>query len=273
VVGAKADKVEVKRIGEVKRRPEPQPTSTSSAAYVKTISGGFKTKAASKTTIPKDGASRSGVIELPNGTRAIWVALTNVTQPGRYQVNVWLKNTRGDVVRYAKWDVTVDGKSPYYGIAPITVPSGYRNSLLTMEVEFKNLNQLDRAVDAMLVGIFDASRHMDNQWAAGIVSDSGFPEYVVPVGDGYAAMPVRIPPGGVHGTERVRVKVGLRICSSKAPSTVTADVYIRPFWVGSVTFTYQGRDSQGCAVYDAVDATFTSLLPLQIPLQHSFFNT
>jgi len=258
---AKADKVEVRRIGEVKRRPEPQ--STSSAAYVKTISGGFKTKAASNTTIPSYGASRSGTIELPNGTRAVWVALTNVTQPGIYQVRVLLKAADGVVVRDAKWNVTVDGRSPYYGALAIPVPSGYYNSLLTMEVEFKNLNSQPRAVDAVLVGIFDASRHMDNQWAAGMATSDpyGFPEYLVPVRGGYAAIPIHIPPGGVHGTERVRVKVGLRMCSSTAPSTVTANVYIMPFWVGAVTFTYRGRDSQGCAVYNTVDATFTSFLP------------
>jgi hypothetical protein len=64
----------------------------------------------------------------------------------------------------------------------------------------------------------------------------------------------------------VRVKVGAVICSSSAPSSFTADVYIRPFWIGSVTF-YYSHSSGRCAYYRTVDVTFRpSLLPLPYAL-------
>jgi hypothetical protein len=98
------------------------------------------------------------------------------------------------------------------------------------------------------------------------VSQHGF-RYASTVRSGvYAAMPIRIPPGGVHGTEEVRVKVGAVVCSSVVPSSFTADVYVRPFWIGSVTF-YYSYSSGGCAYYSTVDVTFRpSLLPLPYAL-------
>jgi len=47
-----------------------------------------------------------------------------VTQPGIYQVRVLLKAASGVVVRNVTWNVIVDGRSPYYGVLAITVPSG-----------------------------------------------------------------------------------------------------------------------------------------------------
>ena len=64
----------------------------------------------------------------------------------------------------------------------------------------------------------------------------------------------------------MRVKVGAVICSPSAPSSFTADVYIRQFWIGSVTFYYD-YSSGGCAYYSTVDVTFRpSLLPLPYAL-------
>jgi hypothetical protein len=165
-------------------------------------------------------------------------------------------------------DVAVDGRSPYYFVMSIPVVNWGYSRQLKLTVGVRNLNSAYRSVDVVVVGVFDASRHMDNRWAAGMkaVSQYGF-RYASTVRSGvYAAIPIHIPPGGVHGTEEVRVKVGAVICSSVVPSSFTADVYIRPFWIGSVTFYYD-YSSGRCAYYRTVDVTFRpSLLPLPYAL-------
>jgi len=165
-------------------------------------------------------------------------------------------------------DVAVDGRSPYYFVMPIPVVNWGYSRQLKLTVGVRNLDSAYRSVDVVVVSVFDASRHMDNRWAAGMkaVSSYGF-KYASTVRSGiYAAMPIHIPPGGVHGTEEVRVKVGAVICSSVVPSSFTADVYIRPFWIGSVTF-YYSYSSGGCVYYRTVDVTFRpSLLPLPYAL-------
>lgn len=266
VVGSKRDSVPVRKAGVVEAvGAGAEPLSAVSAA-VKTISGGFKTIAASNTTVAANGVTFTVTpIDLPNGTRYIWLAFTNVTQPGSYSLYYKVYDAASNAV-YFEGTVTaaVDGRSPYYFVISIPVYQKAYNNLLKLYIAIKNHNPVPRAVDLVIVGIFDTSRHMDNRWVAGMATTNtyGFPEYVVPIRDGYTAIPVHIPPGGVHGTEKVRVRLGLRICSSNAPSSLTVDVYLRPIWVGSLTFTYSYRDSWGCAVYNTAQGTYTDFLPM-----------
>ncbi|WP_258870505.1 hypothetical protein [Pyrobaculum aerophilum] len=266
VAGSKRDSVPVRKAGVVEAvGAGAEPLSAVSAA-VKTISGGFKTIAASNTTVAANGVTFTVTpIDLPNGTKYIWLAFTNVTQPGSYSLYYKVYDAASNAV-YFEGTVTaaVDGRSPYYFVISIPVYQKAYNNLLKLYIAIKNNNPVPRAVDLVIVGIFDTSRHMDNRWVAGMATTNtyGFPEYVVPIRDGYAAIPVHIPPGGVHGTEKVRVRLGLRICSSNAPSSLTVDVYLRPIWVGSLTFTYSYRDSWGCAVYNTAQGTYTGFLPL-----------
>ncbi|AFA40734.1 hypothetical protein Pogu_2707 [Pyrobaculum oguniense TE7] len=265
VIGPKPSSVPIKKVGVVEAAgPDAEPLAAASTA-VRTISGGFKTRAASNTTVAAYGMTFTTTpIDLPNGTRYIWLAFTNVTQPGSYSLYYKIYDAENNAV-YFEGTVTtsVDGRSPYYSVIPIPVYQKAYNRLLKLYLAVKNNNPTPRAVDLVIVGVFDTSRHMDNRWAAGMATryQYGFPSYVVPYDKAYAAIPIHIPPGGVHGTERVRAKLGLSICSPNAPSAVTADVYIRPIWVGSITFTYSYRDAAGCAVYTTAEGTFTGFLP------------
>ncbi|MGK0550307.1 MAG: hypothetical protein ABWU84_11915, partial [Pyrobaculum sp.] len=265
VVGPKPSSVPIKKVGVVEAAgPDAEPLNAASTA-VRTISGGFKTRAASNTTVAAYGMTFTTTpIDLPNGTRYIWLAFTNVTQPGSYSLYYKIYDAENNAV-YFEGTVTtsVDGRSPYYSVISIPVYQKAYNRLLKLYLAVKNNNPTPRAVDLVIVGVFDTSRHMDNRWVAGMATryQYGFPSYVVPYDKAYAAILIHIPPGGVHGTERVRAKLGLSICSPNAPSAVTADVYIRPIWVGSITFTYSYRDAAGCAVYTTAEGTFTGFLP------------
>ena len=265
VVATRPSAVEVRRVGRVDAVEE-APLQAQQLTGVRTISGGFKSKYLTNATLASNGFASSLPIDLPNGTRYLYIYLTNVTQPGWYRVVAVVADAQ-TTYTYAV-EVAVDGRSPYYFVMSIPVVNWGYSRQLKLTVGVRNLNSAYRSVDVVVVGVFNASRHMDNRWAAGMkaVSQHGF-RYESTVRSGvYAAIPIRIPPGGVHGTEEVRVKVGAVVCSSVVPSSFTADVYIRPFWIGSVTF-YYSYSSGGCAYYSTVDVTFRpSLLPLPYAL-------
>jgi hypothetical protein len=272
VVAPRPSAVEVRKIGRVdavEEAPEEAPLQAQQLTGVRTISGGFKSKYLTNASLAPNGFASSLPIDLPNGTRYLYIYLTNVTQPGRYRVVAVVADAQtANTYFNLAVDVAVDGRSPYYFVMSIPVVNWGYSRQLKLTVGVRNLNSAYRSVDVVVVGVFDASRHMDNRWAAGMkaVSQYGF-RYASTVRSGvYAAMPIRIPPGGVHGTEEVRVKVRAVISSPSAPSSFTADVYIRPFWIGSVTFYYD-YSSGGCAYYSTVDVTFRpSLLPLPYAL-------
>ena len=268
VVAPRPSAVEVRKVGRVEAVEE-TPLQAQQLTGVRTISGGFKSKYLTNATLAPNGFAPSLPIDLPNGTRYLYIYLTNVTQPGRYRLVAVVADAQTTYIYFdLAVDVAVDGRSPYYFVMSIPVVNWGYSRQLKLAVGVRNLNSAYRSVDVVVVGVFDASRHMDNRWAAGMkaVSSYGF-RYASTVRSGvYAAMPIRIPPGGVHGTEEVRVKIGAVICSPSAPSSFTADVYIRPFWIGSVTFYYD-YSSGGCAYYRTVDVTFRpSLLPLPYAL-------
>jgi len=268
VVAPRPSAVEVRKVGRVDAVEEAH-LQAQQLTGVRTISGGFKSKYLTNAALAPNGFASSLPIDLPNGTRYLYIYLTNVTQPGRYRVVAVVADAQtANTYFNLAVDVAVDGRSPYYFVMSIPVVNWGYSRQLKLTVGVSNLNSAYRSVDVVVVGVFDASRHMDNRWAAGMkaVSSYGF-RYVSTVRSGvYAAMPIHIPPGGVHGTEEVRVKVGAVICSSVVPSSFTADVYIRPFWIGGVTFYYD-YSSGGCAYYRTVDVTFRpSLLPLPYAL-------
>jgi hypothetical protein len=268
VVAPRPSAVEVRKAGRVDAVEE-APLQAQQPTGVRTISGGFKSKYLTNATLAPNGFASSLPIDLPNGTRYLYIYLTNVTQPGRYRVVAVVTDAQtANTYFNLAVDVAVDGRSPYYFVMSIPVVNWGYSRQLKLTVGVSNLNSAYRSVDVVVVGVFDASRHMDNRWAAGMkaVSQYGF-RYASTVRSGvYAAIPIHIPPGGVHGTEEVRVKVGAVVCSSVVPSSFTADVYIRPFWIGSVTFYYD-YSSGGCAYYRTVDVTFRpSLLPLPYAL-------
>jgi hypothetical protein len=269
VVAPRPSAVEVRKVGRVDAVEEEAPLQAQQLTGVRTISGGFKSRYLTNASLAPNGFASSLPIDLPNGTRYLYIYLTNVTQPGRYRVVAVVADAQtADIYFNLAVDVAVDGRSPYYFVMPIPVVSWGYSRQLRLTVGVRNLDSAYRSVDVVVVGVFDASRHMDNRWAAGMraVSSYGF-RYASTVRSGvYAAIPIHIPPGGVHGTEEVRVKVRAVICSSVVPSSFTADVYIRPFWIGSVTF-YYSYSSGGCAYYRTVDVTFRpSLLPLPYAL-------
>ena len=269
VVRPRPSAVEVRKVGRVVAAEEEAPLQAQQMTGVRTISGGFKSIRLSNVTLSPGGYASSLPIDLPNGTRYLYIYLTNVTQPGRYRVVAVVTDAEtGQEYFNRAVDVAVDGRSPYYFVMQIPVVNWGYGRLLKLVVGVRNLESLSRSVDAVIVGVFDASQHMDNRWAAGMraVSQYGF-RYASTVRSGaYAAIPIHIPPGGVHGTEEVRVKARAVICSSNPPSSFTADVYIRPFWIGSVTF-HHDYHSYGCAYYRTVDVTFRpSLLPLPYAL-------
>jgi hypothetical protein len=269
VVVPRPSAVEVRKVGRVDAVEEEAPLQAQQLMGVRTISGGFRSKYLTNASLAPNGFASSLPIDLPNGTRYLYIYLTNVTQPGRYRVVAVVAYAQtADTYFNLAVNVDVDGRSPYYFVMSIPVVNWGYSRQLRLTVGVRNLNSAYRSVDVVVVGVFDASRHMDNRWAAGMkaVSQHGF-RYASTVRSGvYAAMPIRIPPGGVHGTEEVRVKVGAVVCSSVVPSSFTADVYIRPFWIGSVTF-YYSYSSGGCAYYSTVDVTFRpSLLPLPYAL-------
>jgi len=268
VVATRPSAVEVRKVGRVDAVEE-APLQAQQLTGVRTISGGFKSKYLTNASLAPNGFASSLPIDLPNGTRYLYIYLTNVTQPGRYRVVAVVADAQtADTYFNLAVEVDVDGRSPYYFVMSIPAVNWGYNRQLRLTVGVRNLNSARRSVDVVVVGVFDASRHMDNRWAAGMkaVSSYGF-RYASTVRSGvYAAIPIHIPPGGVHGTEEVRVKVGAVVCSSVVPSSFTADVYIRPFWIGSVTF-YYSNFSGGCAYYSTVDVTFRpSLLPLSYAL-------
>jgi hypothetical protein len=268
VVVPRPSAVEVRKVGRVDAVEE-APLQAQQLTGVRTISGGFKSKYLTNASLAPNGFAPSLPIDLPNGTRYLYIYLTNVTQPGRYRVVAVVADAQtADTYFNLAVDVAVDGRSPYYFVMSIPVVNWGYSRQLRLTVGVRNLNSAYRSVDVVVVGVFDASRHMDNRWAAGMkaVSSYGF-RYASTVRSGvYAAIPIHIPPGGVHGTEEVRVKVRAVVCSSVVPSSFTADVYIRPFWIGSVTF-YYSYSSGGCAYYSTVDVTFRpSLLPLPYAL-------
>jgi len=268
VVAPRPSAVEVRKVGRVDAVEE-APLQAQQLTGVRTISGGFKSKYLTNATLAPNGFASSLPIDLPNGTRYLYIYLTNVTQPGRYRVVAVVADAQTTYTYFnLAVDVAVDGRSPYYFVMSIPVVNWGYSRQLKLTVGVRNLNSAYRSVDVVVVGVFDASRHMDNRWAAGMkaISSYGF-RYASTVRSGvYAAIPIHIPPGGVHGTEEVRVKVRAVICSSVVPSSFTADVYIRPFWIGSVTF-YYSYSSGGCAYYSTVDVTFRpSLLPLPYAL-------
>jgi hypothetical protein len=268
VVAPRPSAVEVRKVGRVDAVEE-APLQAQQLTGVRTISGGFKSKYLTNASLAPNGFASSLPIDLPNGTRYLYIYLTNVTQPGRYRLVAVVADAQtADTYFNLAVDVAVDGRSPYYFVMPIPVVNWGYSRQLKLTVGVRNLDSAYRSVDVVVVSVFDASRHMDNRWAAGMkaVSSYGF-KYASTVRSGiYAAMPIHIPPGGVHGTEEVRVKVGAVICSSVVPSSFTADVYIRPFWIGSVTF-YYSYSSGGCVYYRTVDVTFRpSLLPLPYAL-------
>ena len=268
VVAPRPSAVEVRKVGRIDAVEE-APLQAQQLTGVRTISGGFRSKYLTNATLASNGFASSLPIDLPNGTRYLYIYLTNVTQPGRYRVVAVVADAQtADTYFNLAVEVDVDGRSPYYFVMPIPVVNWGYSRQLKLTVGVSNSNSAYRSVDVVVVGVFDASRHMDNRWAAGMkaVSQHGF-RYASTVRSGvYAAIPIHIPPGGVHGTEEVRVKVGAVVCSSVVPSSFTADVYIRPFWIGSVTF-YYSNFSGGCAYYSTVDVTFRpSLLPLSYAL-------
>ncbi|MFZ8838645.1 MAG: hypothetical protein ACO2PM_06835 [Pyrobaculum sp.] len=268
VVAPRPSAVEVRKVGRIDAVEE-APLQAQQLTGVRTISGGFRSKYLTNATLASNGFASSLPIDLPNGTRYLYIYLTNVTQPGRYRVVAVVADAQtADTYFNLAVEVAVDGRSPYYFVMSIPVVNWGYGEQLKLTVGVRNLNSAYRSVDVVVVGVFDASRHMDNRWAAGMkaVSQYGF-RYASTVRSGvYAAIPIHIPPGGVHGTEEVRVKVGAVVCSPSAPSSFTADVYIRPFWIGSVTF-YYSYSSGGCAYYSTVDVTFRpSLLPLPYAL-------
>jgi hypothetical protein len=273
VVAPRPSAVEVKKVGRVdaveEKAPPPQAQQLTG---VRTISGGFKSRYLTNATLAPNGFASSLPIDLPNGTRYLYIYLTNVTQPGRYRLEAVVADAQtADTYFNLAVDVAVDGRSPYYFVMSIPVVNWGYNRQLKLTVGVRNLNSAHRSVDVVVVGVFDASRHMDNRWAAGMkaVSSYGF-RYASTVRSGaYAAIPIHIPPGGVHGTEEVRVKVGAVICSPSAPSSFTADVYIRPFWIGNVTF-YYSHSSGRCAYYRPVDVTFR---PRLLPLPYALLGT
>lgn len=268
VVATRPSAVEVRKVGRVDAVEE-APLQAQQLTGVRTISGGFKSRYLTNASLAPNGIASSLPIDLPNGTRYLYIYLTNVTQPGRYRVVAVVADAQtADTYFNLAVDVTVDGRSPYYFVMSIPVVNWGYNRQLRLTVGVRNLNSARRSVDVVVVGVFDASRHMDNRWAAGMkaVSSYGFRCASTVRSGVYAAIPIHIPPGGVHGTEEVRVKVGAVICRTSAPSSFTADVYIRPFWIGSVTF-YYSYSSGGCAYYSTVDVTFRpSLLPLPYAL-------
>jgi len=271
VVAPRPSAVEVRKVGRVDAVEE-APLQAQQLTGVRTISGGFKSKYLTNATLAPNGFASSLPIDLPNGTRYLYIYLTNVTQPGRYRVVAVVADAQtADTYFNLAVDVAVDGRSSYYFVMSIPVVNWGYSRQLKLTVGVGNLNSAYRSVDVVVVGVFDASRHMDNRWAAGMkaVSSYGF-RYASTVRSGvYAAIPIYIPPGGVHGTEEVRVKVGAVICSSSAPSSFTADVYIRPFWIESVTF-YYSHSSGGCAYYRTVDVTFR---PRLLPLPYALLGT
>jgi len=268
VVAPRPSAVEVRKVGRVDAVEE-APLQAQQLTGVRTISGGFKSMYLTNASLAPNGFASSLPIDLPNGTRYLYIYLTNVTQPGRYRVVAVVADAQtADTYFNLAVDVAVDGRSPYYFVMSIPVVNWGYSRQLKLTVGVRNLDSAYRSVDVVVVGVFDASRHMDNRWAAGMraISSYGF-RYASTVRSGvYAAIPIHIPPGGVHGTEEVRVKVRAIVCSSVVPSSFTADVYIRPFWIGSVTF-YYSYSSGGCAYYSTVDVTFRpSLLPLPYAL-------
>jgi hypothetical protein len=230
VVATRPSAVEVRKVGRVDAVEETH-LQAQQLTGVRTISGGFKSKYLTNASLAPNGFASSLPIDLPNGTRYLYIYLTNVTQPGRYRVVAVVAGAQtADTYFNLAVDVTVDGRSPYYFVMSIPVVNRGYSRQLKLTVGVRNLNSAYRSVDVVVVGVFDASRHMDNRWAAGMkaVSSYGF-RYASTVRSGvYAAIPIHIPPGGVHGTEEVRVKVRAVICSPSAPSSFTADVTFRP---------------------------------------------
>ncbi|WP_258871836.1 hypothetical protein [Pyrobaculum aerophilum] len=222
--------------------------------------GWYRKKALSNAEIPPRGVTFTAV-DLVNATSHVWLVFSNATRPGRYALYYRLYSPEnGTVYREGVVKYVVDGKSPYYPVISISI--GRRASReVSLYVAVKNENPSPAVVDLYVVGASAAPPELHGKWMAGMASKSGYSEYALPVAGGYAALPIRLPPGGITGTEALRARLSLRICSRNATDAVRANVYVGPYWAGQITFNYSHRDGSGCAVYHTADSAFTGFIP------------
>ncbi|MEM4753888.1 hypothetical protein [Pyrobaculum sp.] len=250
--------------------PRPDPVSVAKVGHVVGKAGGnqvaeaylgwYRRKALSNAEMPPRGV-RFTTVDLIGATSHVWLVFSNATRPGRYTLRYKLYSPKnGTVYKEGVVIYVVDGKSPYYPVLLISIGRGALSEA-SLYMTVKNDNPYPAVVDLDVVGASAAPPGLHGRWIAGIASKSGYPEFALAVAGGYAALPIRLPPGGITGTEALRVRLSLRICSRNTTDVVRTNVYVGSYWAGQITFNYSHRDGSGCAVYHTANSEFTGFIP------------